>query len=131
MVRGESIFTKAQDSSMPGLANQSDDGMTPQELAAFSDHHRKMMDVLDDETLQEVVTMRMEGSQVHRPTKPKLRAQIGTARRLMKHRVSARQTHYWDAIKSSRNARRRSKNFFNPGFRSVPWSNPGECELSR
>lgn len=63
-VRGESIFMNAQDSSMPGLANQSDQGLTPPELAAFGDQHRKLMDMLDDESLQEVVTLRMEGNKV-------------------------------------------------------------------
>ena len=68
---------------MPGLANQSDDGLTPQEMAAFGDQHRKMMDVLADETLQEVVTLRMEEYKV-----AKIAKHFGKSERWVKRKLA-------------------------------------------
>ena len=63
-IRGESIFIKPGDDKVPGLAGQSDGALTAAEMAAFKDQHEMMMRLLEDPTLQEVVTLRMEGHKV-------------------------------------------------------------------
>lgn len=63
-IRGESIFMKPGEDKVPGLAGQSDGALTADEIAAFKDQHEKMMKSLVDATLQEVVTLRMEGYKV-------------------------------------------------------------------
>ena len=59
-VRGESIFVNAAGDQSPGISNQKNDGLTPDELAQFADQHRVMMNSLNDSVLQEIVTLRME-----------------------------------------------------------------------
>ncbi len=64
MVRGESVFYSGSDPSGLGLAGFSDSELTADELVSFREHYQKMMKLLRDETLQEVVTLRVEENKV-------------------------------------------------------------------
>ena len=63
-VRGESVFMKPGDQDSPGIAGQPNQELSAGELASLRDQHQKMMGLLGDEVLQEVVTLRMEGYKV-------------------------------------------------------------------
>ena len=58
--RGESVFQKADEGATPGIANFSDGELTADELTSFQEEHLQLMNLLGEETLQEVVTLRME-----------------------------------------------------------------------
>ncbi len=59
-VHGESVLTKPEEKN-ERLGTQAVTEMTPFEVAVFRDEHEHFMRILDDETLQEIVTLRMEG----------------------------------------------------------------------
>lgn len=63
-VRGESVFLRLDQESHPGLANHAHDGLTGCEIVALKDCHDQMMNLLGDEVLQELVTLRMENYKV-------------------------------------------------------------------
>ena len=64
-LRGESIFIKADDmQSRNGIAEYAVDPNSVTAVAGFREQHQVLMDSLDDEILQEVATMRLEGHTV-------------------------------------------------------------------
>lgn len=63
-LRGESIFQSSSGQAKAGIAGFSDKDIGPAEMAAFRDQHEKLMAKLNDATLQEVVTLRLEGKKV-------------------------------------------------------------------
>ncbi len=82
-VRGESIFAKPDASSAFGIAAFSDGVMSPAEQAAFRDQHERMMRLLDDDTLQEIVMMRMEEQKVS-----EIAAHFGKSERWVKRKLA-------------------------------------------
>ncbi len=64
MQRGESAFARSGKDSVGGLSGFSGEELSPYEAAAFRDEHEKMMGILAEQKLQEIVTMRLEGSNV-------------------------------------------------------------------
>lgn len=64
MLRGESIFARQKDESLAGLAGFSNHEPSAPELVGFQDEHARLMQKLGDETLQEIVTRRLEGQTV-------------------------------------------------------------------
>ena len=63
-VRGESVFIKSPGESSPGLAGESGNALTADEIIAFREHHQKLLAMLPENDLRELVTMRMEGYQI-------------------------------------------------------------------
>lgn len=63
MLRGESIFGQ-QGEELAGLAGHPDARMTADEIAAFQDEHTRLLSVLEEPVLQEIVTLRMEEKKV-------------------------------------------------------------------
>lgn len=63
-VRGESVFLGADNEHVAGLAEQADRGLTGPEIVALRDCHDRMMHRLEDQVLQEIVTLRMENYRV-------------------------------------------------------------------
>lgn len=62
-VRGESIFTNAND-SMPGIDGQGGTAMTPDQIMELEEGYVQLMDRLPDEDLQKIAVMRMENFKV-------------------------------------------------------------------
>ena len=65
-VAGESVFMNMNDASSisPGIAGCEGNGLTADELVALKEQHARLMQLLDNEVLREVATMRMEDHKV-------------------------------------------------------------------
>jgi DNA-directed RNA polymerase specialized sigma24 family protein len=87
-LRGESIFRSpgqpsGDNSGQPGIQNVADARCSPAALAELEDECRHLLDILQDETLQTIALLRMEGYSVE-----EIAARIGSAKRSVERRLN-------------------------------------------
>ena len=63
-VRGESVFTRPDDASSPGLDGQAGKNLSPSDYLELEEGYARMLNLLDDDTLREISLLRMENHKV-------------------------------------------------------------------
>ncbi|MEM9828671.1 MAG: ECF-type sigma factor [Planctomycetota bacterium] len=82
-VSGESVFMKAGQTDLPGIENVADNAADPITIAQLAQDCEALFDQLDDEMLQTIALLRMEGYSV-----AEIAERIGCAKRSVERRLN-------------------------------------------